>query len=95
MYTSRLFGVPLGAKWAPLSWTIGSNRSFENLPIDQGHHPFPVIVFSHGHQSNVIDYVYTLEDLASAGFIVVAPDHVNDTRTTSSLISSIRRLVPS
>jgi predicted dienelactone hydrolase len=84
-YTSRLFGVSLGGKWAPLSWTIGSSRSFENLPIDQGHRPFPVIVFSHGHQNNVIDYVYTLEDLASAGFIVAAPDHVNDTQDDVSI----------
>jgi predicted dienelactone hydrolase len=54
--------------------------SFESLPVEEGHHPFPVIVFSHGHQNNAIDYVYTLEALASFGFIVAAPDHVNDTQ---------------
>jgi predicted dienelactone hydrolase len=42
--------------------------------------PFPVVIFSHGHQNNSIDYVYTLESLASHGFIVAAPDHVNDTQ---------------
>jgi predicted dienelactone hydrolase len=45
-----------------------------------GHRPFPVIVFSHGSQGNAIDYVYTLEALASFGFIVAAPDHLNDTQ---------------
>src|SRR5262249_50614746 len=63
-----------------LSWTIGSSESFENLPIARGHRPFPVIIFSHGHQNNAIDYVYTLEALASFGFIVAAPDHLNGTQ---------------
>jgi predicted dienelactone hydrolase len=39
-----------------------------------------VIIFSHGNQNNAIDYAYTLESLASAGFIVAAPDHVNNTQ---------------
>ena len=71
-------GTPL--QWDPLSWKIGSSESFENLPIARGHRPFPVIVFSHGHQNNAIDYVYTLEALASFGFIVAAPDHLNGTQ---------------
>jgi len=81
VYTSRLFGIPLPSPWAPLSWTIGSNLSFENLPIDTDtdEQPFPVIVFSHGNEDIAIDYVYTLETLASFGFIVAAPDHLNNT----------------
>lgn len=79
-YTSRLNGIPLRRQWDPLSWAIASNTSFENLPIARGHSPFPVIIFSHGSQNNAIDYAYTLETLASFGFIVVAPDHVNDTQ---------------
>jgi predicted dienelactone hydrolase len=78
-YTSRLNGVPLLPQWAPLSWTIGTSDAFENLPLSREGR-FPVVVFSHGHQNNSIDYVYTLEDLASHGFIVAAPDHVNDTQ---------------
>jgi predicted dienelactone hydrolase len=78
-YTSRLNGVPLLPQWAPLSWTIGTSDAFENLRVsNEG--PFPVVIFSHGHQNNSIDYVYTLESLASHGFIVAAPDHVNDTQ---------------
>jgi predicted dienelactone hydrolase len=79
IYTSRLHGITLLPQWDPLSWTIATSGSFENLPIDRGHRPFPVIIFSHGNGSNAIDYVYTLEALASFGFIVAAPDHLNNT----------------
>jgi predicted dienelactone hydrolase len=78
--TSRLNGIPPASPGEPLSWAIGSRASFENLPIARGRRRFPVIVFSHGSQNNAIDYVYTLEALASFGFIVAAPDHVNDTQ---------------
>jgi len=50
------------------------------LPIDRGHRPFPVIIFSPGHTSDALGYVYTLEALASFGFVVAAPDHLNDTQ---------------
>ena len=82
VYTSRLHGdIRVGLLgWDPLSWTIGSSVSFENLPIATGYGPFPVIVFSHGSTNNAIEYVYTLEALASFGFIVAAPDHLNDTQ---------------
>ena len=80
VYTSRLYGVQLLPQWDPLSWAIGSQTSFENLPIAGEHRSFPVIVFSHGSQNNAIDYVYTLEALASFGFIVAAPDHLNNTQ---------------
>ena len=79
VYSSRLYGIPLLPQWHPVSWTIGSTESFENVPISEAHRSFPVIVFSHGNQNNAIDYVYTLESLASFGFIVAAPDHVNNT----------------
>jgi predicted dienelactone hydrolase len=78
-YTSRLYGVPLLPQWTPLSWTIGTSDAFENLRVSNKG-PFPVVVFSHAGTSNSINYAYTLEGLASHGFIVAAPDHVNDTQ---------------
>jgi predicted dienelactone hydrolase len=48
--------------------------------MSEGRRRFPAIVFSHGSQNNAIDYVYTLEELASVGFIVAAPDHLNNTQ---------------
>lgn len=79
VYTSRLNGVPLLPQWDPLSWTIGSTQAFEELPVSSAQPSYPVIIFSHGNLGNAIEYVYTLEALASFGFIVAAPDHVNDT----------------
>ncbi len=78
-YTSRLAGVPLVAGWSPLSWTIAGN-AFEGARVAEGDERFPVIVFSHGNTVNAIDYAYTLEALASYGYIVAAPDHVNNTQ---------------
>jgi predicted dienelactone hydrolase len=39
-----------------------------------------VIVFSHGNVNVPIDYAFTMEDLASAGFVVAAPNHVNNSQ---------------
>lgn len=80
VYTSRLNGISLPPQWDPLSWTIGSTQAFEELPVSSAQSSYPVIIFSHGNRGNAIDYVYTLEALASFGFIVAAPDHVNDTQ---------------
>ena len=80
VYTSRLYGISLLSQGDPLSWTIGSSASFEAPPIARGHRSFPVIIFSHGNLGNAIDYVYTLETLASFGYIVAAPDHLNNTQ---------------
>lgn len=48
-------------------------------PDISGEGPFPVVVYSHGH--NGLRYVsaFLTERLASHGFIVVAPDHVGNT----------------
>ena len=80
VYTSRLNGISLLPQWDPLSWTIGSTRAFEELPISSARSSYPVIIFSHGDRNNAIDYVYTLEALAHSGYIVAAPDHVNNTQ---------------
>jgi predicted dienelactone hydrolase len=80
VYTSRLNGTPLLPQWDPLSWEVGAESSQEDAPISQVGGPFPAIVFSHGHTNNAIDYGFTLENIASFGFVVAAPDHVGDTR---------------
>ena len=92
VYTSRLHRIPLLPQWDPLSWTIGTSGSFENLPIDRRHRPFPVIVFSHGSQNNAIDYVYTLEAAPALGSS--SPPRITSItpRTTFGLISSTHRL---
>lgn len=39
-----------------------------------------MIVFSHGAVNDPIDYAFTLELIAGAGFVVAAPYHVNNTQ---------------
>ena len=80
VYTSRLNGILLLPQWDPLRWTIGGTLAFEELPVSSAQNSYPVIIFSHGDRNNAIDYVYTLEALASRGFIVAAPDHLNNTQ---------------
>jgi predicted dienelactone hydrolase len=91
IYTSRLYGVSLGNLGDPLSWTISGIQSFDNLRITTEDGPFPAIIFSHGSPGNVIQYLYMLEALASSGFIVAAPDHLNDT-TDDVLIDYVNSL---
>ena len=80
-YTSALAGVPLiEAQWDPLSWEIQAESTRENIPIYDKGPPFSVIIFSHGSINDPIDYAYTLENLASEGFVVAAPAHVNNTQ---------------
>ena len=80
-YTSALYGAPLIAElWDPLSWKVEAEVARENVAIDPGGRAFPVIVFSHGATNEPIDYAYTLELIAAAGFVVAAPAHVNNTQ---------------
>jgi predicted dienelactone hydrolase len=80
-YSSRLRGDPTLTKlgWAP-TWQVESQVAREGAPIYPGGGAFPVIVFSHGNQNDPIDYAYTLELIASAGFVVAAPQHVGNSQ---------------
>ena len=79
-YTSRLNGVTLLPEWDPLSWQVSQGVAHEDVPATMGGGPWPVIIFSHGATNNAIDYAFMLEELASFGFIVAAPDHVGNTQ---------------
>ena len=72
-YSSALNGRQLIPGKAPLTWSIPAELAREGATVAPG--PFPVIVFSHGNNNDPIDYAYTLEQIASAGFVVVAPGH--------------------
>lgn len=79
-YSSALHGRPLPAPLTSLSWTIDAEVAREGAPIDRSRGRIPVIVFSHGSVNDPIDYAYTLELIAGAGFVVAAPYHVNNTQ---------------
>jgi predicted dienelactone hydrolase len=79
MYTSRLNGVRLLPQWTPLSWVTAS-IAFEDARVAEGDDGFPAIIFSHGNGNNGFDHAYMLEALASYGYVVAAPDHLNNTQ---------------
>src|SRR6185503_10806249 len=79
-YTSALNGAFLTSFWDPLSWKVASSSAREGPAILRLGHKYPVIVFSHGNSNAPIDYAFNLEDLASAGFVVAAPTHVNNSQ---------------
>jgi predicted dienelactone hydrolase len=80
VYTSPLKGLDRIPGKAPLSWSIDAEVAREGAAIEPAGGPFPVIVFSHGNNNDPIDYAYTLEEVAAAGFIVAAPYHTNNSQ---------------
>jgi pimeloyl-ACP methyl ester carboxylesterase len=85
MYASRLNGVPLidpnnPNRWVPMSFVVAAERARDSVPVDQGGPSFPLIVFSHPAASDPQNAAFTLERLASHGFIVAAPWHNGDTQ---------------
>ena len=81
VYTSALYGRELHPDlWDPLSWTVTAEIAREGATVDPAGGPFPVIVFSHGSTNDPIDYAWTLERIAAAGFVVAAPGHTNNTQ---------------
>ena len=73
VYTSGLYGRALPAQWDPLAWRIDAQVARETSAVDPAAGRLPVIVFSHGAVNDPIDYAWTLELIARAGFIIVAP----------------------
>jgi predicted dienelactone hydrolase len=79
-YESQLHGSPLPDPLLPLSWKLHGEIARENAAIDPSGGAFPVIVFSHGNDTDPIDYAHTLERIAAGGFVVAAPGHTNNTQ---------------
>lgn len=63
---------------APPECTRGQTRSADNA-TPAGSEPFPLIVMSHCHQCTRFSLLTIVERLASHGFAVVAPDHIDNT----------------
>jgi predicted dienelactone hydrolase len=51
-------------------------HALADAPADPGGGPYPVVIFSHGFSANAVWYSHLLEHLASHGFVVVAPEHI-------------------
>ncbi|MFN8374405.1 MAG: hypothetical protein U0694_16200 [Anaerolineae bacterium] len=58
--------------------TIVYGHALLNAEIDASEAPYPLIVFSHGFGAPVHWYAYLLEHWASYGFIIIAPEHLEN-----------------
>jgi dienelactone hydrolase len=61
---------------AGLEW-IGARPIFTDLwyPTDRAHAPYPLVVFAHGFGVGPSDYAPLLQRIASAGYVVAAPQY--------------------
>jgi predicted dienelactone hydrolase len=81
------------AVWYPTAATSGEDATYFNGAIEAegvwqdaavAEGPFPVVVFSHGHQGFGEYSSFLMEHLASHGWIVAAPDHTGNTTLDGS-----------
>lgn len=74
--------------WYPTTATSGSDATYfggaltaegvwQDAPAADG--PFPLVVYSHGHQAYAEASGFLMEHLASHGWVVAAPDHTGNT----------------
>ncbi len=81
-----------GTVWYPTDQSEGDimyyqgviplGSAIEDAPLTETPGPFPLIVFSHGHQSFDAQSYFLTEYLTTHGFIVAACDHIEDTTGT-------------
>jgi dienelactone hydrolase len=60
-----------------------TGSAFSDARPDDGHGPYPLVVYSHGYSGCSIASAYLCEALAAAGFVVAAPDHSDDLKICS------------
>ena len=54
---------------------LAQTHSFLDVPLAVGGTPFPVLTFSHGYLGLHSQNTWQMEELASQGYVVVAPNH--------------------
>ncbi|MBK9746045.1 MAG: hypothetical protein IPO91_04625 [Chloroflexi bacterium] len=52
-----------------------AGHALADAEVDLSAAPYPLVIFSHGHTSESPLYAWLVEQIASYGFVVVAPDH--------------------
>ena len=55
--------------------SLAKTHSYLNIPVSSGENNYPVLIFSHGWTGVRNQNTYQAEELASHGYIVLAPDH--------------------
>jgi len=67
-------GSPLGA----VTVATYRGKAIHDAPFATAAEPYPLIVLSHGFSMGAMSYGWLAEHLASYGFVVVAPEHVEN-----------------
>lgn len=75
------------AVWYPTDATTGLPVVYLGVEVEEGVYggvepvdqPLPIAVFSHGHQGYAENSSFLMEHLASHGWLVLAPDHTDNT----------------
>ena len=85
---SEALSVRLGVPQALMERAGGieCNSWLDAAPVNG---KFPIVIYSHGHQSLKIANTFQAEELASNGFIVIAPDHTYDAALTVLINESV------
>ncbi|MEZ4707841.1 MAG: alpha/beta fold hydrolase [Caldilineaceae bacterium] len=64
--------------WSPTAPLVAHGHALGNGAVDDTQAPYPLVVLSHGFMLSPAWYHTLAEHLASHGFIVLAPDHVEE-----------------
>lgn len=89
---ARIFKLP---SFALSHVNLAATHSYLNMPVVKGTGPlrtderFPVLVFSHGWTGFRVQNTYQLEELASYGYVVFAPDHAYGAAATAFLDGTV------
>lgn len=63
--------------------SLARTQSYPNAPVAAGSERFPVLIFSHGWTGIRVQNTYQMEELASHGYIVFAPEHAYGAAVTT------------
>ena len=73
--------IPLDPTDAPV---VAYGHALQDAAVDPSGGPYPLVIFSHGFSTNAVWYNTLLEHYASHGFIVLAPEHIEQFDPESS-----------
>jgi predicted dienelactone hydrolase len=63
-------------EWRSDGPAIVNGHALLDAPLDKAHGPYPLVIFSPGFSANAVWYSTLLEQVASHGFIVLSPEHI-------------------